>query len=70
MPWPRDDLVTDDLDSGSDRPPRAEFFKLFERVKAIIGAHGEVNGVPILDSRGRIPAAQIGRGIAEWLGGL
>lgn len=70
MPWPRDDLVTDDLDSGADRPPRAEFFKLFQRVKAIIGARGEVNGVPILDSRGRIPAAQIGRGIAGGVASL
>ena len=70
MPWPRDDLVTDDLDSGADRPPRAEFFKLFERVKAMIGSRGEINGVPILDSRGRIPAAQIGRGIAGGVASL
>ena len=70
MPWPRDDLVTDDLDSGADRPPRAEFFKLFQRVKAIIAARGEVNGIPILDSRGRIPAAQVGRGVPGGVASL
>ena len=70
MPWPQDDLVTDDLDSGSDRPPRAEFFKLFQRVKTIIAARGEVNGIPILDSRGRIPATQVGRGVAGGVASL
>ena len=64
MPWPVDDLSTADLDSGADRPPRAEFFKLFQRVKTIIAARGTVSGVAALDTRRRVPDSQLGRGVA------
>ena len=48
MPWPVDDLSTAGVDSGRDRPPRAEFFKLFQRVKAIIARarHGGRRRLP------------------------
>ena len=59
MPWPTDDLSTAGVDSGADRPPRAEFFKLFQRVKTIIAGRGSADGVASLDGAGRVPSAQL-----------
>ena len=64
MPWPTDDLSTAGVDSGTDRPPRAEFFKLFQRVKTIIAGRGSADGVASLDGRRRVPDAELGRGVA------
>ena len=65
MPWPTDDLSTAGVDSGTDRPPRAEFFKLFQRVKTIIAGRGSADGVASLDGRRRVPDAELGRGVAS-----
>ena len=70
MPWPVDDLSTAGVDSGADRPPRAEFFKLFQRVKTVIGARGTANGVASLDGRRRVPDAELGRGVAGGVASL
>ena len=70
MPWPVDDLSTAGVDSGTDRPPRAEFFKLFQRVKAVIAARGAAGGIASLDARRRVPDAEIGRGVANGLAAL
>ena len=70
MPWPVDDLSTVDLDSGADRPPRAEFFKLFQRVKTVIAGRGTANGVASLDGRRRVPDAELGRGVANGVASL
>lgn len=70
MPWPTDDLSTTGVDSGADRPPRAEFFKLFQRVKTIIAARGDIDGVARLDGRRRVPDAELGRGVANGVAAL
>lgn len=70
MPWPVDDLSTAGVDAGSDRPPRAEFFKLFQRIKTVITARGTVNGVASLDGRRRVPDAELGRGVANGVASL
>ena len=70
MPWPTDDLSTSGVDSGADRRPRAEFFKLFQRVKTIIAGRGTVDGVASLDSRRRVPDAELGRGVAGGVASL
>ena len=70
MPWPVDDLSTAGVDSGTDRPPRAEFFKLFQRVKSIIGGRGTIDGVASLDGRRRVPDAELGRGVAGGVAAL
>ena len=70
MPWPVDDLSTAGVDSGADRPPRAEFFKLFQRVKAIVAGRGTADGVASLDSRRRVPDAELGRGVAGGVAAL
>ena len=70
MPWPADDLSTADVDSGADRPPRAEFFKLFQRVKAIIAARGTADGIASLDGRRRVPDAELGRAVAGGVASL
>ena len=70
MPWPADDLSTAGVDSGADRPPRAEFFKLFQRVKAIVAARGTAEGIASLDARRRVPDAELGRGIAGGVAAL
>ena len=70
MPWPVDDLSTAGVDSGSDRPPRAEFFKLFQRVKTLIAGRGTADGVARLDARRRVPDAELGRGIAGGVASL
>ena len=70
MPWPTDDLSTSGVDSGADRPPRAEFFKLFQRVKTIIAGRGSADGVASLDGRRRVPDAELGRGIAGGVAAL
>jgi len=70
MPWPVDDLSTADLDSGADTPPRAEFFKLFQRVKAMIAARGTAEGVASLDARRRVPDAELGRAVAGGVASL
>lgn len=59
MTWPTDDLMTRDLESQSARPPRAEFLKLFRRVKTIIAARGVAGGVAALDATGKVPVAQL-----------
>ena len=70
MPWPADDLSTADVDSGADKPPRAEFFKLFQRVKAVIAGRGTAEGIASLDARRRVPDAELGRGIAAGVAAL
>ena len=70
MSWPTDDLQTTDLDSGSDTPPRAMFLRLFQRVKAIIAARGQADGVCELDANTRVPNARIGRGLANGVASL
>ena len=70
MPWPADDLSTAGVDSGADRPPRAEFFKLFQRVKAIVAGRGAAEGIASLDARRRVPDAELGRGIAGGVAAL
>ena len=70
MPWPVDDLSTAGVDAGTDRPPRAEFFKLFQRVKTVIAGRGTVGGVASLDGRRRVPDAELGRGVAGGVASL
>lgn len=70
MPWPVDDLSTAGVDSGTDTPPRAEFFKLFQRVKALIAGRGAADGVASLDARRRVPDVELGRGVAEGVAAL
>ena len=70
MPWPADDLSTAGVDSGADKPPRAEFFKLFQRVKAIIAGRGQADGIASLDARRRVPDAELGRGVAAGVAAL
>ena len=70
MPWPVDDLSTADVDSGADTPPRAEFFKLFQRVKAIIGGRSTADGIASLDANRRVPDAELGRGVAGGVASL
>ena len=59
MTWPIDDISTSALDSQNDRPPRAEFFKLFQRVKTIIAGRGRAGGVASLGADGRVPEGQL-----------
>ena len=70
MPWPPDDLSTDGVDAGADTPPRAEFFKLFQRVKAMIAGRGTAEGVASLDARRRVPDAELGRAVAGGVASL
>ena len=51
-------------------PPRAEFFKLFQRVKTIIAGRGSADGVASLDGRRRVPDAELGRGVAGGVAAL
>ncbi len=59
MPWPADTLSDADLDSDSDKPPRAMFRALLLAVKAIIGERAHVVTPPgaILDFAGANPPA-------------
>ena len=70
MPWPVDNLSTAGVDSGTDTPPRAEFFKLFQRVKAIIAGRAAADGVASLDARRRVPDAELGRAVAGGVASL
>ena len=64
MPWPPDDISTAGVNSDQDRPPRAEFFKVFQHIRTMIQARGNVDGVAALDSRRRVPDSELGRGVA------
>ncbi|MDD9993217.1 MAG: tail fiber protein [Rhodospirillales bacterium] len=70
MPWPVDDLSTAGVNSGTDRPPRAEFFKLIERVRTIIQGRSMPEGVAGLDSRGRLFDTAMGRGVPHGVASL
>ena len=70
MPWPADDLSTDDLDSQNDTPPRAEFLKLVQRVKAIIAGRGTADGIASLGAGGKVPDAQLARALANGVASL
>ena len=70
MPWPVDDLTTVDVNAGTDRPPRAEFFKLIERVRTIIQGRSTAEGVAGLDSRGRLFDREMGRGVPHGVASL
>ena len=70
MPWPPDDISTAGVNSDQDRPPRAEFFKVFNHIRTIIQARGNVDGVASLDSRRRLLDAELGRGVAGGVASL
>ena len=70
MPWPVDDISTAGVDSGTDTPPRAEFFKVFQRLKAVIAGRGAADGVASLDARRRVPDAELGRAVAGGVAAL
>ena len=70
MPWPPDDISTAGVNSGQDRPPRAEFFKVFQHIRTMIQARGNVDGVAALDSRRRVPDSELGRGVAGGVASL
>ncbi len=59
MTWPNDDISTSALDSQNNRPPRAEFFKLFQRVKTMIAGRGRAGGVASLGADGKVPGGQL-----------
>ena len=70
MPWPPDDISTAGVNSDQDRPPRAEFFKVFQHIRTIIQARGNADGVASLDSRRRLLDAELGRGVAGGVASL
>ena len=65
MTWSAADLSTDALDAGTDTPPRAQFLRLFQIVKALLAARGTAGGVAGLDTSGYVPDAQTGRAAAN-----
>lgn len=58
MPWPTDDLSTDNVDSGTDNPSRSDFLNCFQIVKELIAGRGSVNGVASLGSDSKLVSAQ------------
>lgn len=62
--WPSDDLSFTHLDSPNDDPSqaRAQLLALGNKVKAVIAARGDLNGVASLDSSGKVPIGQIPTG--------
>ncbi len=70
MSWPTDDISTDSVDSNTDTPDRAEFFKLFTRVKEMLSARGVADGIAGLDTNSKVPDAQLGRGQANGVAAL
>ena len=70
MPWPVDDISLAGVNADTDRPPRAEFFKVFERVRTLIQGRGSADGVASLDSRRRLLDAELGRGVAHGVASL
>lgn len=59
MAWPNDNLADTDVDSATDRPPRAMFRSLLLAVKSVIGSRGAASGIASLDAAGKVPAIQI-----------
>lgn len=61
MSWPSDDLITTNVDAGTDSPAaaRANIFALFSKVKAVLAARGVANGVASLDAAGKVPLGQV-----------
>lgn len=57
--WPQDNLSTDGVDQGTDKPPRAMFKSLIETVKAMLAARGQAAGVCELNDDARIPVARL-----------
>lgn len=72
MPWPTDDLSTALFDSQSDSPSQAlpMLNRLFQRVKSIIAARGQANGICELDATRRVPGVRLGRGLPNGLATL
>lgn len=60
-PWPTDDIAMTHLDGVGDDPSqaRAQILTAMQRVKNIIAARGDVNGVASLDVTTRVPLAQL-----------
>lgn len=55
--WPTDDLTSTYLDSGSDDPAlaRAELYALLQKVKTILAARNDDDGICGLDTAGTVP---------------
>ena len=61
MAWPTDDLDVANMDAGTDSPALARpmFVRVVNRLKSIIAARGQPNGIATLDADGKIPASQL-----------
>ena len=72
MPWPIDNLETDQFDASTDSPAlaRPEMLKTVEAAKEIIAGRGTADGVCELDGNTRVPGARFGRNEADGVAGL
>ena len=61
MAWPIDDLDVTHMDAGTDSPALARpmFVRVVNRLKSVIAARGQPNGIATLDADGKIPASQL-----------